>query len=651
MSGTVVEANEAGAPSAAWRTVTLVVMAVLGALVLVALNLTLADANRQRDRALKLQTHSYEVMILSANLAGTMAHAEAALGRYVISADTALGQTYSADWQLAGQQLARLDQITHDNREQQVLLRQLRQAFELRREELSLTARSTLYGKNAQALALFYKTRESPSLARIDALLDQIGVQERAILARRAGDAMNSVARSSAIASALSVFGVLLVLGAIALGWLTVTALGQRAVARAEAEAERDRAVELEAAVARASAVLMAQESKLRQVQKMEAVGQLTGGIAHDFNNMLAVVLGGLELAKRQIDSDPGAALRHIDNAAEGANRAAALTRQLLAFSREEALRSEPIEPLALVQGMSDLLDRTLGDGIKVTVNAADEAAWLVRSDRHQLENAILNLAVNARDAMNGRGQLIITVAAETLGEGAVGACRAGDYVALSVTDTGCGMSPELMERVFEPFFTTKPSGKGTGLGLSQVFAFVRQAEGEVGLRSDLGKGTTVTLYLPRYGDAPAAAPPPEHATIDAPVTPTLDILVVEDDPRVLTATIGALRELGHRPVACNDPLAAPATLGQLARVDLLISDVLMPGQTGPEMVAALPRRHPDMAVLFVTGYAGEAGGEVEFGGHHVLRKPYTLAGLERAIAAALETRPHRAAPSAVAAE
>jgi CheY-like chemotaxis protein len=383
----------------------------------------------------------------------------------------------------------------------------------------------------------------------------------------------------------------------------------------------------------------------------MEAVGQLTGGIAHDFNNMLAVVLGGLELAKRQIDSDPAAARRHIDNAADGANRAAALTRQLLAFSREEALRSEPIEPVALVKGMSDLLDRTLGDGIKVTVNAANDAAWLVRSDRHQLENAVLNLAVTARDAMNGRGQLTITAAAETLAEGAVGTCRAGEYVALSVTDTGCGMTPELLERVFEPFFTTKPAGKGTGLGLSQVFAFVRQAEGEVGLRSEVGRGTTVTIYLPRYADGTVAEPHSENAAIDLPNTPTLDILVVEDDPRVLTATIGALRELGHRPVACSDPLAAPAALDQLAHVDLLMSDVLMPGQTGPEMVAALQHRHTDMAVLFVTGYAGEAGGEVEFGGHHVLRKPFTLAGLERAIAAALDARSARAAPTAVAAE
>ncbi|TPG54964.1 ATP-binding protein [Sphingomonas glacialis] len=639
MSGTAGEASDDDPSRSIWRTITLVVVAALGVFVLVALILTLGDANRQRDRALKLQTHSYEVMILSANLSGTIARAEASLGRYVISADTNLGQTYSANWQLAGQQLGRLDRITRDNREQQALIIPLRRAFDARGAELSTIALNTFYKRNGQAIPLYYKARQSASLTEIDDLLDKIGTQERSLLADRTGDAMRSVARSSGLASTLSVLGILLLVGAVALGWLTVTALGQRAVARAEADAERDRAIELEAAVERASAVLLAQESKLRQVQKMEAVGQLTGGIAHDFNNMLAVVLGGLELAKRQLGADSSAAHRHIDNATEGANRAAALTRQLLAFSREEALRTEPIEPVALVLGMSDLLDRTLGDGVSVAVDAAQDAAWLVRSDRHQLENAVLNLAVNARDAMNGRGTLTITAAGVTLTEGAVGTCHAGDYVALRVADTGCGMSADLLERVFEPFFTTKPAGKGTGLGLSQVFAFVRQADGQVGLESVVGEGTTVTIYLPRYHAEAAGTPRPE-AKADAPVEqPALDILVVEDDPRVLAATMGALAELGHRPIACDDPLAAPAMLAQAGHVDLLVSDVLMPGQTGPEMVAALLPGHPELAILFVTGYAGEAGGEAEFGGHHVLRKPFTLIALERAVAAAIAAR------------
>jgi signal transduction histidine kinase/CheY-like chemotaxis protein len=428
---------------------------------------------------------------------------------------------------------------------------------------------------------------------------------------------------------------------------MTVRALGERAIATAEAETERQRAEELEAAVAHATAELMDREARLRQVQKMEAIGQLTGGIAHDFNNMLAVVIGGLELARRNVD-DPEQATRHIDNATDGANRAAALTRRLLAFSREEALKLEPIEPGPLVTGMSDLLDRTLGDAITVIARDAG-SGWLVRADRYQLENVILNLAVNARDAMDGRGRLTIVTGGIALAAEAIGTCPAGDYVTIEVTDTGCGMPPEVLERVFEPFFTTKPLGKGTGLGLSQIFAFVRQADGEIGIVSEPGKGTTVTLYLPRYIGAADQAAPEETPAIVAPSEP-LDILVVEDDPRVLAATMGALAELGHHPLACDDPRAALALLDRVGGVDLIVSDVLMPQQTGPEMIAALAARYGHVAVLFVTGYAGEAGGEAEFGGHFVLRKPFTITGLERAIGDAMAA-PRGNSPDSIAAE
>ncbi|WP_010162748.1 ATP-binding protein [Sphingomonas sp. PAMC 26617] len=640
MTGELGETAGGAASGTTWRSFTLVAMAVLGVLVLVALGLTLQEVNRQRDRALALQKHSYEVMILTANLSGTIARAEASLGRYVISVDDRLGQAYSADWLLASQQITRLKRITHDNPEQQRAIAALREAFRGRTDELGDVALSTFYKRNNQALALYYKAGRAPSRAAIDVLLDRIGVQERQVLDQRTGVALASVARSSAIASALGVFGILILLGAVGMGWLTVTALGERAAARAEAETERDRSIELEAAVAKASAELLAQEAKLRQVQKLEAVGQLTGGIAHDFNNMLAVVIGGLELARRHVGDDPVAAQRHIANAAEGAERAAALTRRLLAFSREESLRSETLDPAGLIGGMSDLLDRTLGDGITVDVAPPSEPGWMVRSDRIQLENALLNLAVNARDAMDGRGRLTIGVAQVSLSEGAVGTCRAGEYVALTVSDTGCGMPPELLERVFEPFFTTKPSGKGTGLGLSQVFAFARHAEGQVQLESTVGVGTTITLYLPRHrAETDSASVKPTLATAAAQQS-GLDIFVVEDDPRVLNATMGALEELGHRAVACDDPIVAPGMLDRLGHVDLIISDVLMPGRTGPELIDTVTPLRPDMAVLFVTGYAGEAGGEAEFGGRHVLRKPFTLAGLARAIDAAVQDRP-----------
>ncbi len=616
-----------------WRTVALIAMAILGAVTLAALIFTVGGANRERDRALVAQGRSYDVMIVARTLAGTIARSEASLGRYVTSGDQALGQLYFDQWRSAATHINYLDRITTGDRDQQRRIDKLRGAFAERGEELSLIALSTSYKKNAQALALYYKARDASSLQRIDSSLTGIIQGERAILDRRTSAAMRLVKRSTAAAVGLAVFGGLLVLGAILLGWYTIRTLGENATARAEADAARAHAAELTTAVRVATDELRAQEAKLRQVQKMEAVGQLTGGIAHDFNNMLAVVLGGLELARRNLGKE--SAMRHLDSATEGAVRAAALTRQLLAFSREEALKPEPIEPGSLVAGMSDLLDRTLGDA--VTIRVRDEAAgWRVHADRVQLENALLNLAVNARDAMNGRGDLTIITGTQTLAANAVGQCAANDYVTFAVVDSGCGMAPEVAERVFEPFFTTKPVGKGTGLGLSQIFGFVRQQGGDVGIDTAPGRGTTVTLYLPRYVGERVAdtlverAPEPDTSPVP------LKILVVEDDPRVLTATMGALEELGHIGIGCDDPLNAPRLVERDPDIDLVISDVLMPRQTGPEMVAGLTARFPGLAILFVTGFAGDAGGASEFGGRHVLRKPFTLSALERAIAATM---------------
>ncbi len=623
--------------SARWRTVMTIVTAALGATVLIALVLTLGEATRQRDRALAAQSHSYDVMVLARTLSATLARAEASLGRYVISADRSLGAAYASDWSLAGQQIDRLEQTTRDNEAQQPRIDALRAAYIARGRELADTALSTRYRKNDQALARFYQARNAASLEEMQHQLDTIIDGERTILSQRTTDAMRGVERSNTSVKVLIVFGVLIVLAAIALGWATMQALNDRAHARAEADAERERAEELTAAVAAATEELRIEaleraeaEAQLRQAHKMDAVGQLTGGIAHDFNNMLAVVLGGLELARRHAEGSP--ALKHIDNATEGANRAAALTKRLLAFARAEPLLPESIEPAQLITGMSDLLARTLGG--TVTVRAHDDGAgWRVWADRHQLENALLNLAVNARDAMEGRGALTIVTGAQSLGAREVGECAAGDYVTIAVSDTGCGIAPDVMERVFEPFFTTKPVGQGTGLGLSQIFAFVRQSTGEIAIASEPGAGTTVTLYLPRHVAAAAALHPVESM----PPQPVesgggLDILVVEDDPRVLLATMESLAELGHRPVSCGDPLRAEECLCDMPSVDLILSDVLMPGRTGPEMVQALPARWAETPVLFVTGYAGELDGE-GFLGRAVLRKPFTLTALERAVA------------------
>ncbi|CAN5390531.1 hypothetical protein BH09PSE4_BH09PSE4_01170 [soil metagenome] len=634
-----------------WRMALLAVVGLLGGAVLIALIATLGASNAQRDRALRLQSHSYEVMILARSLSGTIARSEASLGRYVISGDKTLGRQYSDQWVRAGGQIDTLARATRDNDAQQKSVAVLRAAYRERGAALGETALSTYYGKNAQALARYYAARKGESLLRINAGLDAIIARERALLDARTAAANATVAQSNSVAKVLAIFGMLIVLAAVALGWMTVQALGERASARADADAERERSHELEAAVAAATAELHLEareradaEAKLRQGQKMEAVGQLTGGIAHDFNNMLAVVLGGLELARRKLRD--GEARRHIDNAMEGAHRAAALTKRLLAFARAEPLLPEAIAPGALIAGMCDLLDRTLGDA--VTVRTVDRGAdWHIWVDKHQLENALLNLAVNARDAMDGRGRLTFSTGRVTLREGEIGGCQAGDHALIAVSDTGCGITPEVLERVFEPFFTTKPVGQGTGLGLSQIFAFVHQSHGEIAIASQPGKGTTVTLYLPRHVAA-AAAIPEATASEDGGDVRSLDILVVEDDPRVLAATLETLIELGHRATGCSDPLSAATALQAMGPVDLIVSDVLMPGQTGPEMIADLTARGIAPAVLFMTGYAGEvdSGG---FDGRVVLRKPFTIAALDHAIGEAIAER--RADDQEIAAE
>ncbi|MDR6789417.1 signal transduction histidine kinase/CheY-like chemotaxis protein [Sphingomonas sp. BE138] len=629
----------------AWRTIALSVMAVAGAVVLALLVVTLAEVNAQRDRALASQRHSYDVMILARIVQGTVAHAEASLGRYVISGDQQLGQVYYDDWRRARQAIGRLAKLVHDNDVQLAHVAALQSAFQIRGTELARTALSTNYGQNSQALSRFYQVRQSDALTRINDSLDGIITDERLLLEMRTAQARASVRRSTTIAKVLAVFGVLLVGGAIAMGWIMVEALADRAIARAEAESERLRADELGAAVTRATDELRVQEARLRQVQKMEAVGQLTGGIAHDFNNMLAVVISGIELAARHLPPGAAESARHLDGARDGAERAAALTARLLAFARETAINPEPIAIATLFAGLEDMLTRTLGDGLTLALED-DSGGWCTRVDRVQLENTLLNLAVNARDAMAGRGTLTIRAAAASLPASESG--PGGDALALAVTDTGCGIPPDVLERVFEPFFTTKPLGKGTGLGLSQTFAFARQVGGEVSIASQPGRGTTVTLLLPRdrggeaaapavavAAPAPPAAPPaPAPPAAAAPADAPLAILVVEDDPRVLSATLEALAELGHEARGCHDATQVTACLEAMPHVDLIVSDVLMPTLTGPEMVARLPAGFAHLPVLFVTGFAGESGG-VDLGDRPVLRKPFTLAALDRAVLAA----------------
>ncbi|HYZ48942.1 MAG TPA: ATP-binding protein, partial [Sphingomonas sp.] len=598
------------------------------------------------------QRHSFEVIILVRTLQSTMAQAELSLARYVVNLQPQFGRVYVDEWRRAGFSIDRLRQVTRDNPQQVALTAQLRAYYDERGNLLSDAALRTRYDQKISGLTFFDRAGKTASVRELDGTFDRIIQVENRLLDQRIKQANATLAQSNWAATLLLMFAVVILTGAAALGYGVIQALAGRGLARRRADEVTRHALELEEAVAERTAELRranealrdeaaereAAEAQLRQAQKMDAVGRLTGGIAHDFNNMLAVVIGGLELAKRRLEADSSEADRHLSNAMEGASRAAALTRRLLAFARAEPLMPEAISPDTLIAGMTDLLDRTLGERIRVRTRF-DSGDWTIWVDRHQLENSLLNLAVNARDAMEGEGVLTIETGMRSLTEGELASLSAGDYVAISVSDTGCGIDPKLLERVFEPFFTTKPVGKGTGLGLSQLFGFVRQSNGDIAIASQQGAGTTVTLLLPRHIGLASALPAAAEMSRALPVTrppETGTILVVEDDPRVLNATVEALTELGHIPIPCPAPDQAEALIAANPQVRLIISDVVMPGTTGPELISWLRPLYPHLSVLFVTGYAGEIDEVAAFGGHDVLRKPFTIGALSNAVQAAL---------------
>ena len=650
--------------SGAWRGVLASAGAVLAALLLVALMLMVTSSNQVRDEALASERHSYDVMLLTRTVDGTIARAEAALGRYVLDEDVATsGSIYGTEWRQARQLIAELRRQVRGNPEQLARVQELEKLFATRGRELAPAALAAQARRGSGGISLFYGAAQAPTGQQMRNLLAQIATAERDDLRQRMNATRASGNRADQLTKWLGWLAVAIGLGAIVLGWLAFRAISQRLEALREADSEANRARALEEAVRERtrelshayeelkieSAEREAAEAQLRQVQKMEAVGQLTGGIAHDFNNMLAVVVGGLDLARRKLTGPRREVEFHLDNALEGATRAAALTRRLLAFARAEPLLPVAVSPAALVEGMLDLVDRSIGERITVRTRFPDEP-WNVCVDTNQLENAILNLAVNARDAMDGEGQLAISVENVALQAGEAGGLGAGDYVRISVSDTGSGMTPGVLERVFEPFFTTKPVGKGTGLGLSQIFGFARESGGDVLIDSTQGVGTTVSLYLPRsleeVQSASAAAPAEE----DAPAVAGTSILLVEDDPRVSRATVGALEELGYRPIACAGGRDALDILErEQGRIELVITDVMMPEMTGPELVAAATARWPSLAILYVTGYVGEAGSE-QLSGHEILRKPFTVAALARAVAGALARRPNEWPPASAAA-
>lgn len=404
-----------------------------------------------------------------------------------------------------------------------------------------------------------------------------------------------------------------------------------RLIDLSESELRLQRTLEtLEQQVEERTAQLRSNEEALRQSQKMEAVGQLTGGIAHDFNNMLTGIIGSLDLMQRYIaagrSDDIG---RFTDAAVSSAHRAAALTHRLLAFSRRQSLDLQPLNPNQLVASLEDLFRRTKGAHITLNVQLGHDI-WPVNTDASQLENALLNLVINARDAMPDGGEILIETANSYLDGTDITTLepvKAGDYVMLGVCDNGTGMAPKILAKAFDPFFTTKPIGQGTGLGLSMIYGFAQQSGGHVTIQSEPGQGTCVRLYLPRLHGTSLESNLPPHSG-EAPLALAGEaVVVVEDDPAVRMLVVNVLDELGYTAHQAADARTALPLLESDLRVDLLVTDVGLPGMNGRQLAEIARQHRPGLRVLFMTGYAEKAAERQGFleDGMDMVAKPFSI--------------------------
>jgi len=499
--------------------------------------------------------------------------------------------------------------------------------------ELSETLDLATAGERDAALALIRSDRGIKAMREIRAIVASERAENAADLAAR-GEALTRQRWLTTVALTTG----LIVLLVTTIWWmrLTRTQLAEMDDARRSAEASLG-ALQGEVEAREAA------EGQLRHIQKMETIGQLTGGIAHDFNNMLAIVIGNLDLASRRFESAPDRALAAIGHAREGAERAAALTARLLAFSRRQPLAPEAIDANRLVTGMSEMLRRTLGDDIRVETVLAG-GLWRTHADAGQLENAIVNLAVNGRDAMPDGGCLTIETSNTHLDESYAASrmdVTPGQYVSICVTDTGTGMAADVIERAFDPFFTTKPVGKGTGLGLSQVFGFIKQSGGHVAIYSEPGEGTTVKLYLPRFAGSEAVAI--DRAVSNAVPTGRLEevILVVEDEQRVRHLSVDALRELGYTVLSAPTPSEALKIAREQPVISLLFTDVVMPEMDGRKLADAIAEIRPGIPVIFTTGYTRNSvvhNGRLD-AGVNFLAKPYSIAQLAQKLRGVLDQK------------
>ena len=574
--------------------------------------------------------HSLAVREQLGRVLNLVQSAETGQRGYLLTGRDSYLEPYSAAAEQLPATLDRMaDLVRGDPRQGQAVVR-LRQLVGDKLVELRSTVEERDAGHPEAALAIVKDDKGFRLMQEILGLLAAFQTEEDRLLNGRQADAARSgVLLQTVVALA---FLLICVLGVL-IARHTRRSVAAIATARDQLAAANQQLVEQ---IARREEV----ESQLRQSQKMQALGQLTGGIAHDFNNMLGVIVGSLDLILRRIKKGDFAIERFLDAASNAAERAALLTQRLLAFARQQPLAPQPIDANKMIVNMSNLLHSTLGEQIRIETVAAG-GLWTINADAQQLESAILNISINARDAMPDGGRLTIETANTYLDDAY---CRQnpeiepGQYVMIAVSDTGSGMSADVATRVFDPFFTTKPAGKGTGLGLSQVYGFVKQSHGHIKVYSEVGAGTNVKIYLPRL-----IADAKEVKRAIAETMRTGDrseiILVVEDDTLMRRLTTEALHELGYTVFESENAANALAILDREADVKLLFTDVVMPDINGRKLADEAVRRRPGLKVLFTTGYTANAvvhGGVLD-SGVHLISKPFTLNHLAAKVRAVLD--------------
>lgn len=558
-----------------------------------------------RDEQGRWVEHTLEVQRAISQIEAAVISAESSNRGYIIVGDDVYLQPYQQAITALPGALAKLEAMIADNPEQFASLATLKAAITERMSRLAkgIDLRRT---QGYEAASAFIQTHSGRALMQeFRQILAGMKAREAQLLSQRQAAASRAdwyMALFSGAATAIAAL--------FSAVWIATARRFTRQLQETIAERE-------------------AAEAQVRQMQKMEAVGQLTGGIAHDFNNMLAVIISALNLMKKRMAKGDMDVMKFVDAAIDGSNRAATLTKRLTAFSRQSTLEPQPINCNKFVAGMSNLIERTLGATVKVETVLAG-GLWLTNVDPSQLENALLNLAVNARDAMPEGGKITIETSNAYLDEryASANAMLAGQYVMVALSDSGTGMAPDVATRAFDPFFTTKGVGKGTGLGLSQVHGFVRQSGGHVKIYSEPGQGTTVKIYLPRYyGSEERHEVEPARKMREGHDPAQHVILVVEDDDQVRMATTALVRELGYRVVEAANAKDALAILNGRSDISLLFTDIVMPEINGRKLADDAVKLRPGLKVLFTTGFTRNAivhHGVLDPGVEYI-PKPFTL--------------------------